>query len=50
MKKFIQFAATFLVITSLALPASLLAQDKDKEQNLLMTIRRQRPALLNQIA
>ena len=30
MKRFIHFAAAFLVITGLALPASLLAQDKDK--------------------
>jgi len=35
MKRFIHIAAAFLVITSLALPASLLAQDKDKDAKLI---------------
>lgn len=35
MKRFIQIAAALLMVTGLAMPASLLAQDKDKDAKLI---------------
>jgi hypothetical protein len=48
MKKLIQFAATMLVVTGLAMPVSLLAQDKDAK--LIDDNKEARPASLNRIA
>ena len=48
MKRLIQIATTMLVITGLALPVSLLAQDKDAK--LIDDNKEAKASLLNQIA